>query len=69
MMTSKPRFSLWMRLETGTETESKSMNVEPEAPTPELCIKRVETPGTLRGMMRREMPGAPGPLVRTAAVQ
>jgi hypothetical protein len=58
-----------MRLEMGTETLSNSMKVDPEAPTPELCIWRVETPGILRGMMRSEMPAAPGPPVRTAAVQ
>lgn len=44
------------------------MKVEPEAPTPELCMGRVETPGAFRGMMRREIPEAPGPPVRTAAV-
>ena len=68
MMTSNPRFSLWMRLDTGTRTSSNVMNVEPDAPTPELYICRVDTPETLRGMMRTDIPAAPSPPVRTAAV-
>lgn len=68
MMTSKPRFSLWIKLATGTSTSSKVMKVEPDAPTPELYILRVETPWTLRGIIRREIPAAPSPPVRTAAV-
>jgi hypothetical protein len=59
---------LWIRFSTGTRTSLKVMNVLPDAPTPELNICRVDTPGALRGIVRTETPLAPGPPVRTAAV-
>lgn len=68
-MISKPRFSFPKRLDAGTETLQNSIKVEPDARTPELCIWRRETPWDLRGMMRTEMPLAPGLPVRTAVVQ
>lgn len=68
MMTSKPLFSLCSKFSRGTMTSSKVMNVLPDAPTPELCIWRVVTPGAFKGMMRSETPAAPAPPVRTAAV-
>lgn len=76
----KPSFSRPRRFSIGTLTSSNSMNVlpglslvssrKPEALTPLFCCLRVVTPEWfLRGIIRAEMPFAPGPPVRTAAVQ
>ncbi|PLB40563.1 uncharacterized protein BDW47DRAFT_101331 [Aspergillus candidus] len=69
MMRGKPLFSSPIRWSAGTRTSSSSMNVEPLALTPELCILLRVTPGAARGITSRLIPDFPGPPVLTAAVQ
>lgn len=75
MIIANPPPSFPSKLVAGTRTSVKVIYVEPEALTPEFFMGRRVTPGAERGIMRREMPDAPGfegvvgEEVRTAAVQ
>jgi hypothetical protein len=71
MMIGKPSFSVPTRFSRGTSTYNLQDCVEniPLAFTPEFKIFLHVTPFALSGMIRADTPFAPGPPVRTAAIQ